>query len=137
MNDNWFEYDNDDSWDDSGSDDDMLDALYFLQQIESLRNEVNRQVENFSKSRPIFSDAQVLSFEDLEIGKHYERHCAKSLPYIAQIASEPYISEGGYWVVDIYSVAYDFIYSESLADCGIIPYENERWNSSNYILRIE
>jgi hypothetical protein len=59
------------------------------------------------------------------------------LPYIAQIASEPYISEGGYWAVDIYSVAYDFIYSESLADCGIIPYENEGWNSSNYVLRIE
>jgi hypothetical protein len=102
MNDNWFEYNNDDNWDDSGNDDDMLDALYFLQQIESLRNEVNRQVESFPKSRPIFSDAQILSFEDLEIGKHYEIYCAKSLPYIAQIAPEPYISEGGYWAVDIY-----------------------------------
>lgn len=88
------------------------------------------------KERTIHNDRQVLSFEDLEVGQHYESVHAVCT-YIIQLTSEPYLTDAG-WKVD-YFYESDLGYSLDdtyLTDMGVIAYENGGWHDANYLVQI-
>lgn len=123
----------DDSYDDFEWSEDHED-IEFMQSLLNDLAECYKTIANLPKERPIFSDKQVLSPEDLEIGKKYKHYhnteCCEQI-----VISKPYKhnEESDSWFFMVHSVAYDFDYEQSMADCSIIPYSNDGWNDTNYV----
>lgn len=120
-------------------DDDPLDA-------DELMQEILRAYDSLPIERPIHSDKQVLSFEDLEIGKHYLQHeTENNFESVIQIVSEPYLFDTE-WRID-YALYSEFLSqfsgsdvwltSQFLTDMGVKPYFNGGWNTNNWLEALE
>lgn len=127
MTNNYDDYD-DYEWSEEPEDAELFESLF------NLMEECYTSINNMPKERPIFSEKQVLSIEDMEIGKRY-KHWHKN-SYCEQILlTLPYKrdEESASWFFMVRSVAYDFDYEQSMADCSIIPYSSGGWNDTNYM----
>lgn len=118
-----------DEWYSEPEDEELLNDLF------SLLDDIYNDMAKLPKDRPIFSDKQVLSFEDLTVGTVYTHYHNGTADSKMELVTEPYQSDEGSdsWFIKVRSVRYDFVYEQSLADCSVIPYFNGGWNTTNYL----
>lgn len=122
-------------WSDFYSDDYNNEDDEIFEDLMNLLDDIYEEIESLPKERPIFSDKQVMSFEDLIVGQHYLDWHKETYSEVI-LVTEPYQKDEGLdsWFAKVKSVRYsDFIYEISLADNGVIPYFNDGWNTSNYM----
>lgn len=115
---------------------DDFDDENFFDDLWNLLEEIENEIANLPKERPIFHERQCMSFEDIEIGKLYEsvhinKDGSEDISLIT-VLSDPYLSEFGSWYVDILYMSNKFKHYMSLADSGISQYKEGGWNATNY-----
>lgn len=86
------------------------------------------------EERPNFGDMQVRKVSEIEWGKEYREHYSGAIRIITLVRRK----DDSKWIK--IRVIYDdipFVTDASLADCGVIPYENNMWNRTNWLERID
>jgi hypothetical protein len=90
--------------------------------------------------RRYFSDFQVLSFEDLEVGLVYELHKGQQSSRHV-LLHDPWVCDKGYWVIELTEFPTDddrWRGQRSMADLGIIPYGKTRsWSQDCWVELVE
>lgn len=124
MTNNYDDYE----WSEESEDAELFERLF------NLMEECYTSMNNMPKERPIFSEKQVLSVEDMEVGKRYKHwHKTECCEQILLTLPYKHDEESASWFFMVHSVAYDFNYEQSMADCSIIPYPSGGWNDTNYM----
>ncbi len=96
----------------------------------------------FDEERVIHDSKQIIDINQLAEGKTYQRMHVKSDgerqegSKLTLIAIGRFFNRGHCRVIN-HSGEKDFKSSISLADCGVIPYGNGRWNIVNYLMPVE
>lgn len=112
-------------------DDDDLRAEELLKASMHLLDEIKDQMASYPVARPILSNKQVMSFEDLIEDAFYEMHHRDGSCWTVQFKSL-YIGARG-WRISYVISGYTNASHVYLSDVGVIPYENGKWNPTNYM----
>lgn len=90
--------------------------------------------EGVVKERPNFGNRQVRNVSEIEWGKKYREHYSRGSRIIILIQRK----DNSKWIK--IGVIYDdvpVVTDASLADCGVIPYEHDMWNKTNWLEKIK
>lgn len=86
------------------------------------------------KNRPNFSSRQVRNVCEIEWGKEYRNHYFGGSEILTILRQK---GTSGWVVVNKSSGGTTFTTDMSLADCGVIPYNDCIWNATNWLEKIE
>ena len=97
----------------------------------------------FADSQVIHDPRQVKSPLQLQVGKKYQIYHKKDkvnvLLSVLEIILISKFEEGKWFKVRIQSLSggLSINYSKSMADYGIIPYDDGKWSATNYLIPVE
>lgn len=112
------------NYDDYDDEEILNDAMRMLE-------EMIKEIESYPTERPIFSEKQIMSFEDLIEDHLYTMHYREGSSNIVQFKSLTKGNRG--WRINYVVSGYTHISSVYLSDTGVMPYENGKWNPTNYM----
>lgn len=121
----------DNSWD---------DRQYHIDTIISIQKRMEQAREFLETEtlaeRPYFSDRQAMAFEDLTPGSVVIDHLGTKKDDRFLVLTAPYQLESSGWVVGVTRWPLrrpSLLIGHCLADYCVYPYENGRWNLSNWL----